>query len=786
MLTFPEFRECVRAAIPRFQTYWLNDRQEAAVMAAPSPPVFIVAGPGTGKTTVLALRTLKLILVDGFRPEGVIATTFTRKAASELRSRILSWGYATIREANLRLAGDERRLAWLQNLDINAVQTGTLDSLAEEMLREDRQPGEVAPAVVEGFMAQGLLRRNVIFRGSYHRNDDLTSHLCSFNPDYPQPRNTARKLEVCQSFAERVLHDRIDLEAYASGCTGNALLAEIVWDYHAFLRDRHLVDFALMEDEMLRRLTDGRLLRVTESLQALLVDEFQDTNFLQELIYYELCRRAGAALTVVGDDDQSVYRFRGATVEIFANFTNRITDYLGSQWEPVRYDLVDNYRSSAQIIGLFNHFIGMDWDFSGSRVPGKLPCQPAAAWAADPQRNIPVLGLFRQDVGTLAEDLCNFLLSVFRGGGYTIQVSGGHTYTIRGAADGDFGDAVYLAWRVQEYANQRERLPLLIRRRLESEGVGVFNPRGRNLAEIPEVAICLGLMLECIDPEAQVQNSISRMGRDTIRILNEWRRAAKQFVAHDPPPGGLEQFVVDWAERNPRNRPTWPKEWPLLELLFTVITWLPRFQDDPEGQVYLEVVARTIAQAAQIGTYNSRILHDTHDEASVREALWEVFAVIADGNAKVNEEIMPYVPHSYFPLMTVHQAKGLEFPLVVVDVGSDFRRNHHAQARFRYPRDGDNTHFTEDHVADFTPVGAARLARSRRQRAFDDVRRLYYVAKSRAENVLVLVGLTSQLRSSRPVLSVATGDCTDGERRYQFVPAEHWSPDAPADTIVLI
>ncbi|MEW6458164.1 MAG: ATP-dependent helicase [Bacillota bacterium] len=787
MLTFAEFRDSVRAAVPDFATYWLNGRQEAAVEAAPSPPVFIVAGPGTGKTTVLALRALKLILVDGFAPELVIATTFTRKAAAELRSRILSWGYATIQEVarQARQAGDHTHLAWLENLDINAVRTGTLDSIAEEMLGDDRRPGEITPAVVEGFMARGLLRRNVIYVGRRDQSEELTEHLCSFNPVFPGARRFAEKLGVCQGFAQRVMHDGIDLGAYAAGGVGHGMLVEIVRDYHGYLRDQHLVDFALLEADVLERLRAGRL---TEGLGALLVDEFQDTNFLQEQIYYELCRRSGAALTVVGDDDQSVYRFRGATVEIFADFTDRIVEYLGPEWKPARYDLVENYRSSPRIVGLFNHFITVDRDYLASRVPDKQPCAAAAAWAQDPQRNIPVLGLFRPDVESLAEDLCGFLMDVFRGDGYRVQVAGGQTYTIQRALGGDFGDAVYLAWKVREYgSNKKERLPLLIRRRLRAEGVSVFNPRGRSLAAIPDVEVCLGVMLECIDPGARIQNSIRSIRRETAGVMRQWRESARLFVADDPPPGGLEQFVADWAARNPRHMQKWPAEWPLLELLFTVITWLPRFQEDPEGQVYLEAVARTIAQAAQIGIYSSSILHGTaYDQSSVREAIREVFEAIAEENADVNEDIMPYVPRSYFPLMTVHQAKGLEFPLVVVDVGSDFRKNLHAQARFRYPRDGDNTHFTEDHVADFTPVGPARLARSRQQRAFDDIRRLYYVAKSRAENVLVLTGLTSQLQLRNPVLSVATGDCVDGERRYRFVPAEHWSPDAPDDCIALI
>ena len=90
MLTYPQFVSFVRAGVPRFGAHWLNQEQDDAVRAEPDPPTYIVAGPGSGKTTVLALRTLKLIFVDGIPPSAILATTFTRKAAAELRSRVLA------------------------------------------------------------------------------------------------------------------------------------------------------------------------------------------------------------------------------------------------------------------------------------------------------------------------------------------------------------------------------------------------------------------------------------------------------------------------------------------------------------------------------------------------------------------------------------------------------------------------------------------------------------------------------------------------------------------------
>jgi len=70
-----------------------NPEQQQALESPPDQPLFVVADPSTGKTACLTLRILKLVLVDGLPPKSILATTFTKKAAEEVRSRILGWGF---------------------------------------------------------------------------------------------------------------------------------------------------------------------------------------------------------------------------------------------------------------------------------------------------------------------------------------------------------------------------------------------------------------------------------------------------------------------------------------------------------------------------------------------------------------------------------------------------------------------------------------------------------------------------------------------------------------------
>ncbi len=796
MLTYEQFVHHVRQAIPRFAQQWLNQRQDAAVQANPHPPAFIVAGPGAGKTTVLALRVLKLVLVDGLRPTAVIATTFTRKAAGELRSRILAWGYATITHARDGSVDHPQLHEWLSQLDINGVTVGTLDSLAEQVLADNRPPGGITPATIEGFLAAAIMRRFGLFPNGRFQSPHLEAFLATFVPPYPGPHSLSVKLRVALSFADRVRHDQIDLAAFAATGAGQQVLSAAIGDYRQYLTANHFADFGDLETLLLAALQQGRLHRLTDTLQAILVDEFQDTNYLQERIYFELCAHSGASLTVVGDDDQSIFRFRGATVEIFANLQQRIAAALGAAWNPQRFDLVENYRSSANVVSFCNRFAQLDPTYQPARVPGKQTLLPSAPHAAAPHP--PILGMFRVDAQTLANDLTDLLHNVFRGNGLQVDCAQAESYLITRAPDGDFGDAVLLCRSVQEFAHARPgkaprpRLPLLLRTNLENtHHVPVFNPRGRNLFDISPVRTLLGLALLCIDPNAAALQAIPHMAPTSrTRILN-WRTAAQAFVQSNPPPQGLPQFVANWQTRTlppNSNMQAWPSEWPLLELFFTLLTWIPELQLDPEGQVYLEAIARTVAEAGQFATLGARIFHGTvYDQPSVTQALREVFENIASGNVEVDEEIMPYVPRNFFPIMTVHQAKGLEFPLVIVDVGSDFRGNYAAQRGMRYPEEPDEVHIIEDLVAPYCPIGPARTQRPGLDRAWDDLRRLYFVACSRPENVLIMAGLTSQMGPAPRVLSVATGDLRSGApRALNFIPAAQWHSGLAPGSVALI
>src|SRR5262249_23325408 len=155
-------------------------------------------------------------------------------------------------------------------------------------------------------------------------------------------------------------------------------------------------------------------------------------------IYFCIARQSRAFVTVVGDDDQSLYRFRGATVELFRDFERRIAAAIPGT-SSRRLDLSANYRSTPEIVTFFNSFVTNDTDFVPARVQPPKPSIRATL----PSNGLRVLGMFRRDANTLAADLAGFLNDVFRGAGRVVPPN--NAPLIRSQNGGDFGDAVLLS-----------------------------------------------------------------------------------------------------------------------------------------------------------------------------------------------------------------------------------------------------------------------------------------------------------------------------------------------------
>ncbi|SPJ32336.1 DNA helicase II [Kushneria phyllosphaerae] len=288
----------------------LNSDQRDAV-GAPQGNMLVLAGAGSGKTRVLVHRIAWLMEVDGLSPWSILAVTFTNKAAREMRSRL---------ETLLKVSP---RGMWV----------GTFHSIAHRLLRTHWQDAGLPEhfQIIDSDDQLRLVKR--LLRD--HNIDDER---------YP-PKQVQYFIGGCKEEGMRPG----DIDAH-----GDAYMQQMVdlYElYHLACERGGLVDFGELLLRSLELLRDNpRLLQhYRERFQHLLVDEFQDTNTLQ-YAWLKLLAGDRACLTAVGDDDQSIYGWRGAKVENLARFRDEFHDT-----RLVR--LERNYRSTSAILEAANALI---------------------------------------------------------------------------------------------------------------------------------------------------------------------------------------------------------------------------------------------------------------------------------------------------------------------------------------------------------------------------------------------------------------------------------------------
>jgi DNA helicase-2/ATP-dependent DNA helicase PcrA len=288
----------------------LNAAQRAAV-CAPTDPLLVLAGAGSGKTRVLVHRSAWLIDAEGLSPYSILAVTFTNKAAGEMRSRI---------EAMIQAPAA-------------GMWVGTFHGLAHRLLRSHWQEA----GLPQGFQildSQDQLR--LVKRAMQSLELDEAK--------WP-PKQMQWFINGCKDEGRRPQHIEHRNDPYVQK------QLEIYAAYEALCQRTGLVDFAelLLRSHELWLQYPALLEHYRQRFHHILVDEFQDTNAIQ---YAWLRMLAGDAanITVVGDDDQSIYGWRGARVE---NILSYQKDFKGAR--VVR--LEQNYRSTANILNAANAVI---------------------------------------------------------------------------------------------------------------------------------------------------------------------------------------------------------------------------------------------------------------------------------------------------------------------------------------------------------------------------------------------------------------------------------------------
>lgn len=718
----------------------------------------VVAGPGSGKTTVIVLRLLKMIFVDNVPPEKIIATTFTRKAASELKSRILKWGLILQRhyaeDATLPKEISDR----IRRLNFDLITTGTLDSIAEDVLTRYRKPDENPPIVISDFVGRQILLDQVFeidrTRETVKRelHDIGLKHYDYIN----MPKIVNRLMEIHSRAAE----NHIEPESLSDQMP---TISRILVRYRDTLADRQFLDFSGLEARFIHKIEDGGLDEFLSGISVLMVDEYQDTNIQQETIYKALASRiipAGGSMMVVGDDDQSIFRFRGSRVHLFANLESRFTD-TGTTFETAFLSV--NYRSTPNIVNFCNRLLSVDGDYQEVRVTSK----PSMSVGRSDGINVPVLGIFRSSADELARDIACLVSDYAEKGLYTFECIDGTQYTFEKNQKGSAADIVLLMGSTKNVTandrGDRPNLPLLISNHLDGMGsnIRVFNPRGNELFNDPNIMTLCGVVLECIDPNEAVASNI-RLNRNQSLLIRRWRERAHQYIESAPDFKGhsLRTLVDSWKEGRPYPAGgKWgKKDVNLIDLMSNIITWMPEFQNDAESLVYYQALCDAVSTSVLIKGYEFKLEFKKGStkpsEQSVKAIYNKILLPIADGTMEIDEELFFSVSlKDRLSIMTVHQSKGLEFPITIVDVSSELQKD--TGKNRRYPDSLDITSIIESVIRAHS--GGVPSERNLLDSQFDDIIRKFFVAYSRAQDVLIIVGTSRTISRDKPLKHMALG-----------------------------
>jgi DNA helicase-2/ATP-dependent DNA helicase PcrA len=308
----------------------LDPEQRRAVTHG-TGPLLVVAGAGTGKTQVITRRIAWLIATRRARPSEILALTFTDKAADEMTLRVdqlVPYGYADTRIATFHAFGDQ------------IVREFALELGLPTDMRVLSRPEAVI------FLRENLFRFEL---DRYRPLGDPTRFLSAMAALFSRCKDEDVSPADYRAYAETLARraaeaDSEEAEAQASEAAGAAELAEAYERYQELLAEKGFIDFGDQVGMALRLLRRSPAARraVSDRYRYILVDEFQDTNRAQAELVALLAERH-RNVTVVGDDDQAIYAFRGAAVGNIIGFESR---YRGCRTIVLRR----NYRSHAPIL----------------------------------------------------------------------------------------------------------------------------------------------------------------------------------------------------------------------------------------------------------------------------------------------------------------------------------------------------------------------------------------------------------------------------------------------------
>lgn len=655
-----------------------NDAQKEAIKSVEGP-VLITAGPGTGKTFTLVQRAVYMIQEKGIRPEEIMIATFTEKAAKEIITRITN-----------------ELLSRKIPVNINDMYIGTFHSICLRFIKEHIEYTRIKKnyRTLDDFDQTYTVFQNIRRFRSLQDFDVAITEMGAWR----------QAKEICL-YANNLAEEMVEAsDLIKDGEPAIAAIGRIIEEYQDLLAENNLLDFSGIQTEAFHLINDNEevLEEIRGKIKYLMIDEYQDTNYIQEQLVFLLAGENNN-ICVVGDDDQGLYRFRGATIRNILEFPEKFDD-----GKCKIIPLTINYRSNVDIVDFYNEWMEttsgdrfrFDWDkyrYSKKIVAHnaqKLP-SPAVVKVSS-----------EDDSDAWHKNVLSFINCIKDSGKLT-----------------DLNQIAFL------FNSVKSEKATGLARFLEENGIDVYSPRSDMFFDRQEVKLIIGCLLvtfpqyvSCIENRdfPYVDEGLCRYYEDCIREAS--------LLLKDPKHKPLKDFLVNRGKVHLSLEKN--TDYAFTGLIYQMFEYEPFSSilntSLDSGLIDLRPV-RNISKLTEIfGKYEYLHRVDVLTSGRIKkdvELLFNMyFRFLYNGGIDEYEDDTEYAPSGCVSFLTIHQSKGMEFPIVVVGSLSNIPRN--------------RNNAIAEYIAEkyhkrppYEPVDRIK---------FFDFWRLYYTAFSRAQDLLVL------------------------------------------------
>ncbi|MGL4953994.1 MAG: UvrD-helicase domain-containing protein, partial [Cetobacterium sp.] len=503
--------------------------------------------------------------------------------------------------------------------------------------------------------------------------------------------------------------------------TDDSFLSKAYRDYEKMLEEENVIDFSSIQKEAFRVLKNNEvaLKAFTDKIKYIMIDEYQDTNTIQEKLIFLIAGET-QNICVVGDDDQGIYRFRGATIRNILQFEERV----GKKCKLIKLEV--NYRSEKDIVRFCKDWIhSLYWDKFRHSKELVVPEEK------DEDKTRVVRLSVEDSESKWQERVANFL--IFLKNSKKID---------------DYNQVAFL------FRSVRNKRIISLAHYLEYRGIGVYSPRSNLFFSRDEIIMVVGVFLYILSrPESKIYNNEYKL--DILDYYKKCLNVVEKKIKSD-------ELFKDEINQLKEQYKLERNNGALLELYYKIIglsLFKERFENKAEGvlgnrELYnFGIFSKIVQKADQI----SGVLKIKNDNIlKVGDYFFTMhLKFLKQNGVDEYEDIKEYAPKGAVSFLTIHQSKGLEFPIVIVgslESVPEGDREEDEELEKRYIPYND---FEPDYrIKDF------------------DFWRLYYTAFSRAKNLLVLTAIESN-KGKRVVPSLpfkrvyeSTPDILSGDLKF--------------------